>query len=135
MRVAVCVAVPTKAASRAPRATALTIGKQGSRRDDYQLGIHLRAARGGSGGRSIRLERDGQRTTLVPVPDESVVAQVAVGLVDGGIELIELCGGFSVTQAAQVVEAVGGRFPSVGLLLDSSPSPVRLRTRHATRRR
>ena len=57
------------------------------------------------------LEREGQRTTLVPVPDESAAAGVAVGLVDEGIELIELCGGFTVQDAARVIDAVDGRVP------------------------
>ncbi len=57
------------------------------------------------------IERAGQRTTLVPVPDESEAAEVAVGLIEEGVELIELCGGFGVTEAARVVEAVGGRVP------------------------
>jgi 2-keto-3-deoxy-6-phosphogluconate aldolase len=57
------------------------------------------------------IEREGQRTTLVPVPDESAAAGVAVGLVDEGIELIELCGGFTVQDAARVIDAVDGRVP------------------------
>jgi hypothetical protein len=57
------------------------------------------------------IDRDGQRTTLVPVPDESVAAEVAVALVNEGAQLIELCGGFPMTAAARVVEAVGGRIP------------------------
>ena len=57
------------------------------------------------------IERDGQRTTLVPVPDESAAPQVAVQLVNDGAELIELCGGFPITVAARIVEAVGGRVP------------------------
>lgn len=57
------------------------------------------------------IDRDGQRTTLVPVPDASEAAQVAVELVRGGAELIELCGGLPISVAAEVVEAVGGRVP------------------------
>lgn len=60
------------------------------------------------------IERDGQRPTLVPVPDESEAADVALGLIEEGIELIELielCGGFGLTEAARVVEAAGGRVP------------------------
>jgi hypothetical protein len=57
------------------------------------------------------IERDGQRTTLVPVPDESAAAAVAVELVDSGVALIELCGGFSVQDAAAVIDAVAGRVP------------------------
>ena len=59
------------------------------------------------------IERGGQRTALVPVPDESAVASVALGLINEGVELIELCGGFGLAEAARVVEAVDGRV-SVG---------------------
>jgi hypothetical protein len=54
------------------------------------------------------IERGGQRTTLVPVPDESGAAEVALGLIEEGVQLIELCGGFGLREAARVVEAVGG---------------------------
>jgi hypothetical protein len=57
------------------------------------------------------IEREGQRTSLVPVPDESAVAAVALELIDEGAELIELCGGFGLAEAARVVEAVDGRVP------------------------
>lgn len=57
------------------------------------------------------IERDGQRTSLVPVPDESAAVPVALELIDEGVELIELCGGFGLTEAARVVEAVEGRVP------------------------
>lgn len=57
------------------------------------------------------IERAGVRTTLVPVPDESAAAQVASELVDQGVQLIELCGGFTVLDAARVIEAVAARVP------------------------
>lgn len=57
------------------------------------------------------IERDGQRTSLVPVADEATAVSVALGLIDEGAELIELCGGFGPTEAARVVEAVDGRVP------------------------
>jgi hypothetical protein len=57
------------------------------------------------------IERGGQRTALVPVPDESAVASVALGLIHEGVELIELCGGFGLAEAARVIEAVDGRVP------------------------
>jgi len=59
----------------------------------------------------VVLDRDGQRTTLVPVPDESRAAALAVELVEEGVGLIELCGGFSVQDAARVIEAGAGRVP------------------------
>ena len=57
------------------------------------------------------IEREGQRTSLVPVSDESAAASVALGLIHEGVELIELCGGFGLAEAARVVEAVDGRVP------------------------
>ncbi|ASR36130.1 hypothetical protein BAY61_15200 [Prauserella marina] len=56
------------------------------------------------------IEREGARTILVPVADESRAADVAVDLIEqDGIELLELCGGFSTPDAARVIEAVDGR--------------------------
>ncbi len=60
-------------------------------------------------------ERGGTRTTFVAVPDESAADQVAVELVDDGVQLIELCGGMGPIPAAKVIEAVGDRVP-VGLV-------------------
>jgi hypothetical protein len=58
------------------------------------------------------LEGDGQRTLLVPVPDAAIAPSVAVGLVaNDGVALIELCGGFPIGAAAQVVEALDGAVP------------------------
>jgi hypothetical protein len=57
------------------------------------------------------LDRDGQRTLLVPVPDAAAAPAVAVRLVDEGVQLIELCGGFPLAAAARVAEAVAGRVP------------------------
>ncbi|MGI5145230.1 DUF6506 family protein [Plantactinospora sp. CA-294935] len=59
----------------------------------------------------VVVDRAGQRTSLVPVPDESLAASIAVELVEEGVELIELCGGFSVPAVARVIEAVSGRVP------------------------
>lgn len=57
------------------------------------------------------VDRDGQRTTLVPVPDASRAPEVALSLIHDGVELIELCGGFSLSSVAQVLDAVAGRVP------------------------
>jgi alcohol dehydrogenase YqhD (iron-dependent ADH family) len=60
----------------------------------------------------VSMERQELRTILVPVPDESMAAKVAVDLVESDqIELLELCGGFSALDASQVIEAVAGRVP------------------------
>jgi len=58
------------------------------------------------------LDRDGQRSLMVPVPDPGQAPAVAARLIDDdGVELIELCGGFPLVDAARVVEAVGDRVP------------------------
>jgi hypothetical protein len=57
------------------------------------------------------IDRAGQRTLLVPVPEPSLAAGVALDLLTEGVGLIELCGGFSLSAAAEVAAAVGGRVP------------------------
>jgi Family of unknown function (DUF6506) len=60
----------------------------------------------------VVLERGGLRTILVPVAEESSAPAVAAELVEHDrVELLELCGGFSAVDAAQVIEAVDGRVP------------------------
>lgn len=70
------------------------------------------------------IERGGLRTTIVAVPEKSAVVQVAVELVDGGAQSIELCGAFGPVWAARVIEAIGGRVPigSVSYGMESVPS-------------
>lgn len=64
----------------------------------------------------VMIERGGFRSTIVPVPEPSAAVEVAVELAEDGAQLIELCGAFGPTIAAQVIEATGGRVPvgSVG---------------------
>ncbi|GIF76446.1 DUF6506 family protein [Asanoa siamensis] len=57
------------------------------------------------------VEGGGQRTVLVAVPDAGTAVEVARALVDDGVGLIELCGGFSTAAVAEVVRAVGDRVP------------------------
>jgi predicted polyphosphate/ATP-dependent NAD kinase len=57
------------------------------------------------------IDREDQRTALVPVPDASLAPAVARELVASGVELIEMCGGFDVGTVARVVEAVDGEVP------------------------
>jgi len=57
------------------------------------------------------LDRDGQVTMLVPVPSAAAAPDAAKSLVDDGVGLIELCGGFALADAARVAEAVGDRVP------------------------
>ncbi|MFE1169216.1 DUF6506 family protein [Nocardiopsis sp. NPDC058789] len=48
------------------------------------------------------LDREGQRSILVPVPDQASAPAVAATLAARGAGLIELCGGFSLEAAARV---------------------------------
>jgi hypothetical protein len=58
------------------------------------------------------IDRDGQRTLLVPVPSASEAPQAARRLVETeGVTLIEVCGGLARSDAAAVAEAVGDRAP------------------------
>lgn len=58
------------------------------------------------------LDRGPQRSIMVPVPDAATAPLVAQRLVaEDGVGLIELCGGFPLTAAARVVEAVGHQVP------------------------
>jgi hypothetical protein len=57
------------------------------------------------------IERGGVRSTVVAVPEQSAVVQVAIDLVRGGVQFIELCGGFEPVWAGKVIEATGGSVP------------------------
>jgi hypothetical protein len=57
------------------------------------------------------IERGGVRSTVVAVPEQSAVVQVAVDLVRDGAQFIELCGGFEPIWHGKVVEATGGAVP------------------------
>jgi hypothetical protein len=57
------------------------------------------------------LDRGGQRTVLVPVPEPSAAPAVAEELIGEGVQLIELCGGFPLTVAASVRAAVPDHIP------------------------
>lgn len=69
------------------------------------------------------LDRGGQRTLLVPVPTAASAPDTARALVDEGVGLIELCGGFALADAARVAEAVGDRVPvgHVTFAIDAIP--------------
>ncbi|MFJ2741496.1 DUF6506 family protein [Streptomyces sp. NPDC087440] len=62
------------------------------------------------------IERDGFRAVLVGMADPAQAPAVAAALVDEGIQLIELCGGFGPVWTAKVIEATKSRVPvgSVG---------------------
>ncbi|WP_407353445.1 DUF6506 family protein [Luteimonas sp. R10] len=57
------------------------------------------------------IERGGVRSTVVAVPEPSMAPQVAADLVAGGVQFIELCGGFEPEWAGKVIEATAGRVP------------------------
>lgn len=54
----------------------------------------------------MELERSGQTTVIVAVPDSDTAPAVAARLADDGVRLIELCGGFSLEDVARVRSAV-----------------------------
>ena len=62
------------------------------------------------------IETGGLRTTIVAVPERSAAAKVAVELVEGGAQTIEICGAFGAATVAQVIE--GHRRTSPGRLGD-----------------
>jgi len=59
----------------------------------------------------VIIDRGPQRTYLVPVPRAEDAPAVATALVEEGISLIELCGGFPLTAAARVRDVVKGTVP------------------------
>jgi hypothetical protein len=63
------------------------------------------------------VEGAGQRSILVPVPTGADAPTVAEQLIAEGVGLIELCGAFSLQDAARVGGAVGGRVPLGALTL------------------
>jgi hypothetical protein len=69
------------------------------------------------------IENGGLRTTIVAVPERSAAAKVAVELVEGGAQTVELCGAFGEATVARVIEATGGRVPvgSVTYGMESVP--------------
>jgi hypothetical protein len=70
------------------------------------------------------IQRGGLTTTIVAVPDRESAVQVAIELVEGGAQSIELCGAFGPTATAQVLQAVGDRVPvgSVTYGVESVPA-------------
>lgn len=57
------------------------------------------------------IERAGLRTMIVAVPEQAAAVQLAVDLVEGGAQFIELCGGFEPAWTGKIIEATGGRVP------------------------
>jgi ABC-type enterobactin transport system permease subunit len=73
--------------------------------------------------------RAGQRTILVPVPAPAAAPEVARALLDAeGVRLIELCGAFTLADAANVAKAVEGKVPvgHVTFAVDSVPGTAAL---------
>lgn len=71
------------------------------------------------------IDRNGQRTFLVPVPSPADAPRVAQRLIaEDDVTLIELCGGFALADAARVAEALGGKVPvgHVAFAVDSVPA-------------
>jgi len=73
--------------------------------------------------RSVR-ESGSARLTIVAVPDEDAAADISIELVERGVGLIELYGGFGSATAARLTEAVAGRaaIGSVGYGREALPT-------------
>lgn len=61
------------------------------------------------------LETDGFNTKIVAVSSVDEACTVARKLVEEGVEIIELCGGFTVSNSEEIIEAINGSVP-VGLV-------------------
>ena len=74
------------------------------------------------------IESDGVTTTIVAVPERAAAVGAAQTLVAGGAQLVELCGAFGPSVAAQVIEAVGEQVPvgSVSYGVESIPAMAAL---------
>jgi hypothetical protein len=59
----------------------------------------------------------------VGVPSTDVADEVVEGLLDQGVELIELCGAFGPAEAARVIEQVDGRVPVGYVTYPASEAP------------
>jgi hypothetical protein len=55
------------------------------------------------------IERHGERMVIAPVPSAAAAPDAARALAAEGVQLIELCGGFTLAAAAAVADAVGDR--------------------------
>ncbi|MGW4849552.1 DUF6506 family protein [Nocardia brasiliensis] len=68
-------------------------------------------AAGSDPGQETIVETPACRSIFVGVDSPEQCIEVARRLVDGGVQLIELCGGFGPVWAARVIEAVHGAVP------------------------
>lgn len=59
--------------------------------------------------------------TVVATKDYKEAAEVSRKLVDGGVQAIELCGGFGHIGVAEIVKAVKGKVPVGVVRFDSHP--------------
>jgi len=64
----------------------------------------------------IVTEHGDNQTTIVAVPEPTAAIEVAIELVNNGVDLIEVCGSFGPIWHTKVIEAVGGQVP-VGSIL------------------
>jgi hypothetical protein len=62
------------------------------------------------------VETGAETTVFVGMPQASDGVEIARALVDEGVQLIELCGGFGPVWTGRIIEATGGAVPvgSVG---------------------
>ncbi|MFI0787461.1 DUF6506 family protein [Streptomyces lydicus] len=74
-------------------------------------GFIYTAAGSAAGGEVYVVDTGRCRTVLVGVGRAEEGVEVARRLVEEGVQLIELCGGFGPVWAGRVIEAIGGAVP------------------------
>ncbi len=62
-------------------------------------------------GTRTEVATESSTTILVGMPQASDGVEIARGLADEGVQLIELCGGFGPVWTARIIEATDGRVP------------------------
>lgn len=86
-----------------------------ARRKGIQMALttwgFIYTAAGSDPGQETIVETPACRSIFVGVDSPEQCIEVARRLVDGGVQLIELCGGFGPVWAARVIEAVHGAVP------------------------
>jgi len=73
----------------------------------------------------VTLEAPTLSMTIVGVKDFDEGANIAKGLVEEGIQVIDLCGAWGAVGATKIIEAVGDKVP-VGLVLYSAKEARKL---------
>ena len=76
-------------------------------------------------GKRVKIDTPTLSMMMVGAKDYDDAVNIAKNLVEEGIQLIELCGGYGPVGAAKIIEAVGDKIP-VGLVSFGSESAGKL---------